>query len=280
MNADETGKPPKPKKVDLSGVPETMLWPLWNRAMETRRSGRMIADPMAVDLVERIDYDFAGHFGKPTVFHPIRALVCDDLIRRYLARVSEPTVIALGEGLDAQLWRIDDDRVRWVSVDLPEAIRVRETLLPPHPRAAKVVRSALDPAWMDAVPADARPFITAAGLLMYFAEKDVRLLLTRISERFRGAEVFFDTIAPFFSRRTANGMKVTKLYTAPPMPWGISFDDLPDFLRSIPRLEQISVQTYADPCPKRTRLYKLLSYIPPVRRALAGCLVHARVSSS
>lgn len=279
LSSNETDDLPKPTKVDLSGVPETMLWPLWNRAMETRRSDGMVADPMAVDLVNRIDYDFAGHFGKPTVFHPIRARVCDDLIRRYLARVSqEPVVIALGEGLDTQLWRIDDDRVRWVSVDLPEAIRVREMLLPPHPRAAKVASSVLDPAWMDAVSADARPFITAAGLLMYFTEKDVRSLLTRISERFHGAEVFFDTITPFFSRRTLKGMNVTRRYTAPPMPWGITFDEIPDFLRSIPHLEPVLVQTYADPRPKRTRLYKLLSYIPPVRRALAGGLVHARVS--
>ncbi len=279
MSSDGTDDLPKPTKVDLSGVAETMLWPLWNRAMETRRSDGMIADPMAVDLVDRIDYDFAGHFGKPTVFHPVRAKVCDDLIRGYLSRVSEePVVIALGEGLDTQLWRIDDDRLRWVSVDLPEAIRVRENLLPSHPRASKVAGSVLDPAWMDAVPADARPFITAAGLLMYFTEKDVRSLLTRISERFHGAEVFFDTITPFFSRRTVKGMKVTKCYTAPPMPWGITIDDIPDFLRSIPDLEPVSVQSYADPCPKRTRLYKLLSCIPPVRRALAGGLVHTRVS--
>ena len=31
--------------VDLSGVPETMLWPLWNRAAEMRRADRLIDDP-------------------------------------------------------------------------------------------------------------------------------------------------------------------------------------------------------------------------------------------
>ena len=277
--SDGTDNSPKPTKIDLSGMPETMLWPLWNRAMETRRSDRVLADPMAVDLVERIDYDFPGHFRKPTVFHPIRARVCDDLIRRYLSRgLEKPIVVALGEGLDSQLWRLDDDRVRWMSVDLPEAVRVRENLLPSHPRTSSVACSALDPAWMDAVPANAQPFVTAAGLLMYFTEPDVRSLLTLIGERFRGAEIYFDTIPPFLSRKTLKGWRVTKRYTAPPMPWGISYDDIPDFLRSIPNLEPALVQTYADPYPKRTRLFKLLSYIPTVRRAFAGGLVHARVA--
>ncbi len=272
---------PPPVVVDLSGVPETALWTLWNRAMEMRRADRLVDDPMAVELVERIRYDFRGHFGKPSVFHPIRARVGDDLIRRYLARTAgQPVVVALGEGLDSQLWRVDDGRVRWISVDLPEMIQVRQRLLPPHPRASHAAVSVLDPAWMDAVPRGARPFIIAAGLLMYFTEDDVRALLARVAERFGGAEIFFDTITPLFSRRAANGMKVTPRYTAPPMPWGITVDDLPGFLRSIPNLEPVLVQTYAEPFPHRTRLYWLLSYIRPVRKAFAGALAHACVSPS
>lgn len=267
--------------VELSGVPETALWTLWNRAMDRRRADRLVDDPMAVELVERLDYDFRGHFGRPSAFHPIRARVGDDLIRAYLPRTPEaPVVVALGEGLDSQLWRVDDGRVRWVSVDLPDAVRVRERLLPPHPRASHVAGSVLEPAWLDAVPANARPFITAAGLLMYFTESDVRSLLTRIAERFAGAEIFFDAIPPFASRRTLNGAKVTPLYTAPPMPWGVTVDDLPGFLRSIPNLEPVTVQTYADPFPHRLRLYWLLSRIRSVRRTFAGSLVHARVSAS
>ena len=267
-----------PAEVELTGVSETALWTLWNRAMEMRRADRLVDDPMAAELVERLDYDLPGHFGRPSVFHPIRARVGDDLIRAYLSRTpEEPVVVALGEGLDSQLWRVDDDRVRWVSVDLPEAIRARERLLPSHPRASHVTGSVLEPAWLDAVPANARPFITAAGLLMYFTERDVRALLTRIGERLPGAEIFFDAIPPFASRRTANGMKVTPRYTAPPMPWGITVDDLPGFLRSIPNLEPVTVQTYADPFPHRIRLYWLLSKIRSVRRTLAGSLVHARV---
>ncbi|MEM7057641.1 MAG: hypothetical protein AAF557_08635 [Pseudomonadota bacterium] len=48
--------------VGLDGVPETLLWPLWNRAGEHTRPDRLINDLLVVDLVGRIDDDFAGNF--------------------------------------------------------------------------------------------------------------------------------------------------------------------------------------------------------------------------
>jgi len=262
---------------DLSGVPETMLWPLWNRAAETGRRDRLIDDPMAVELVERIDYDFKGRFGKPTVFHPIRARVADDLIKTFVAGHPErPMVIALGEGLETQLWRLRQSSLCWCSVDLPEAIDVRKRLLPNHPEAIQIACSALDPGWMDAIPPGTKPFISAAGLLMYFTETEVRDLLARMAPRFPGAEIFFDTITPHVSLRTQRCLHITKNYKAPPMPWGVTVDDLPAFMASIPSVEVMSIQSYADPFPDRTRLYKLLSHVGPVRRRFAGGLVHVR----
>ncbi len=267
--------------IVLSGVPETMLWTLYNRAAETARDDRLIVDPMAVELVGRINYDFAARFGKPSVFHPIRARVSDDLICRYVDRCADdPVVVALGEGLETQLWRVDDGRVRWVSVDLPEAIDVRHRLLPHHPRMSLVATSALDDTWMDAVPSATAPFITASGLLMYFHETEVAGLLGRIAKRFPGAEIFFDAIPPFFSRKTLRGLKVTKTYTAPPMPWGIRVDRLPLFLDRIPGIGALTIQTYADPFPRRTQVYAFLSHIAFLRNRLAASLVHARVASA
>ena len=264
--------------VDLTGVPETMLWPLWNRAAEARLPNRLIDDPMSADLVDRIAYDFAASFGKPSVLHAVRARVFDDLIRAYLQRTTgDPVVVGLGDGLETQFWRVDDGRVRWISVDLPEAIAVRKRLLPIHPRASAIEVSALDPAWLEAVPADPPPFISAAGLLMYFEEPDVVSLLKRIAGCFQGAQIVFDTIPPFFSRKTLRGFKVTKTYTAPPMPWGIRVGDVPGFLTGVANFTHIHTQTYADPFPDRTRFYRFLSRFAPLRNRLAGALVHARI---
>lgn len=264
-------------KIQLSGVPETMLWPLWNRAAEQERPDPLIHDPLAAELVSRLDYDFAGTFGPPSVFHVIRARVSDDLVSEYAAREGhESVVVSLGDGLETQAWRLADPRIQWLSVDVPEAIEVRRRLLPRQSNTLSVACSALDTDWIEAVPRGSRPFISAAGLLMYFEREQVMRLLADIADRLPNATLFFDTIPPFFSRKTLRGLKVTPNYTAPSMPWGVSVDDIPAFLDSIPGVASSKTWTYADPYPERTRLYHFLSRIGPLRRRLAGGLAVAR----
>jgi O-methyltransferase involved in polyketide biosynthesis len=268
-----------PEKLPLEGVAETMLWPLWNRAVETRRPDRLIDDPLSAQLVEAIDYDFAASFGKPSRFHAIRARRGDELVADFLRRHGpRACVVGLGEGLETQYWRLGEPDVPWLSVDLPEAIAARERLLPTGGTITHHPGSALDLAWIDAVPEGRVPFVSAMGLLMYFEEAEVIRLLTAMAERLPGAEIFFDAIPPGFSRKSMQGMNVTRSYRAPPMPWGISMDDLPDFLRAIPSLRPVTVQTYADPYPQALRLYNILARIGPIRRRLAASLAHAKIA--
>ena len=44
--------------VDLTGVPETLLWNLHHRALEARRPDTVLHDPVALDAVAGIDYPF------------------------------------------------------------------------------------------------------------------------------------------------------------------------------------------------------------------------------
>ncbi|MEM1146458.1 MAG: class I SAM-dependent methyltransferase [Pseudomonadota bacterium] len=266
------------KRVALTGVPETMLWPLWQRANETKRRDRLIEDAWSARLVGEIEYDFRGTFGRPNRGHGIRARYGDDLIKSFLDRIGDKAcIIALGEGLETAYWRLGEPNIPWFSVDVPEAIETRKQMLPDGATTHALAYSALDHRWMDAIPEGRIAFISAAGLLMYFEEQNVRDLFTKIGQRFAGAELYFDAIPPIFSKRTVKGMKVTKAYTAPPMPWGISTDDIAPFLTSIPNIEPIKIQTYAQPFPHAMRPYNWLSKIGFIRRALAPSLVHARV---
>ena len=52
---------PGKHSADLTGVPETALMTLLVRATEARRPDSIIDDPMAVHLVDSIDYDFAKY---------------------------------------------------------------------------------------------------------------------------------------------------------------------------------------------------------------------------
>lgn len=106
-----------------------MLWPLWNRAAETKRRDALLEDRWAVSLVDELAtvYDFEASFGKPRpTFHGIRARVCDDLVKAHAKKHGERAmVVALGEGVDTSRLRTGFPAERWTSVDLPEVRRVQ-----------------------------------------------------------------------------------------------------------------------------------------------------------
>jgi O-methyltransferase involved in polyketide biosynthesis len=215
-----------PVKVELGGVPETLLWTLYHRSIEARRPDAILADPRAVALVDEIDYPFAERFGRGegglSQWQALRVRTFDREVRRFLADRPDGTVVALGEGLETQFWRVDNGRVRWLTVDVPDAIEVRERLLPLGDRRSVAAVSALDEAWMDGVDPSRGLLITAQGLLMYFELEDVELLLATLSTRFPGAAIVFDAVPRWLSETS----RKDKLghpggFQPPPWLWGM-----------------------------------------------------------
>jgi O-methyltransferase involved in polyketide biosynthesis len=211
--------------VALDGVPETMLWTLYYRAVEARRADPVLVDPAAVDLVDSIDYPFEQRFGEHTGLaqgQALRALRFDIEVRRFLARHPDGTVVALGEGLETQFWRVDNGRVQWLSVDLPESVDLRSRLLPASPRLRSFAGSVLDSAWMDRIDTARGVLLTAEGLFMYLQPGQVRQLIADCAARFPGGSLVFDAVPRWFSARTVRGrLAPGQSYQPPPMPWGL-----------------------------------------------------------
>lgn len=260
----------------LQGVPETMLLTIWARSTFAGDQQGLLHDPMLSQLMQRVDYDFSGRFGKPNAMCAIRSRQGDDHLRRFLARHPDATVVVLGEGLETQFWRVDNGQVQWFSVDLPESIDIRRRLLPAHPRNHLIAGSALEAGWLEKVSIQSTGpvFICAAGLLMYFTRSQVQTLLQRIAHTFSSGELFFDTIPPWFSRKTQRGWKLSPHYTTPAMPFGIPLAELPAFIDGVPGLRLLSAPTYGDPYPAHLKFFALLGKIRYARDWLAPGLVH------
>jgi len=257
--------------VRLSGVPETLLWTLHNRAQEAMRPDALLRDPDAIRLYRAIDYDYTRSFGKPDGSHALRSLMFDTALKPWLAAHPGGTVVELACGLETQFQRCDDGKVRWLCVDVAETIAVRQRLLPATGRCRYLACSALDLAWLDDVDGAGGVFITAQGLLMYFEEAQVRELLQAIAARLPGAELMFDTIPPWFSRKTLAGFDNTPHYRAPPMPWGISQRHIiPTLRRWLPRADGIEIVPYGFFRGFAGRLLPLFSRTPGLRNLLPG----------
>lgn len=180
----------------LAGVSATTLWTLRNRATAAKRPDGVIHDPWAVELFDAIGYDYAK-FGKANQFHPLRALTFDAVTADYLRTYPTASVVALAEGLQTSLWR-------------------------------------LDRSWMDRVDTSHGVFITAEGLLMYLDPADVRGLIADCAARFPGGRMMFDSIPHWASRRTLKGQRMSNRYVAPPMPFGLTADEGVALAREIP----------------------------------------------
>jgi O-methyltransferase involved in polyketide biosynthesis len=231
--------------INLTGVPETMLWTLHNRANEARRRDAFLVDPDCVRIYESIDYDYVRSFGKPDGSHPMRSRLFDAALRPWLRAHPGGSVVELAAGLETQFQRCDDGQVRWHCVDVPEAIAVRERFLPASDRCRHIGKSALDLSWADEVDNSEGVFVTAQGLFMYFTEPEVRGLVSALFERFPGVELMFDTIPRWFSRKTLKGFGKTQHYTAPPMPWGINRDEIEPTLRAWSRaVTRVTTEPY------------------------------------
>lgn len=208
----------------LNDVPETMLWTLHNRAVESMRPDGIIKDDKAVSIFKSLDYDFEKSFGKAEPSHAIRSNFFDEHLRSFLTQHPDGVIVNLGEGLETQRFRIDSPQATWFSVDLPESIDIRERFIQPDAQHIHLPISALDRAWLDAIPKDKPVFITAQGLFMYFEEQDVKALVQDIEATFNDWTLMFDTIPIWFSQKTMSdkGMARTADYIAPKMPWGIN----------------------------------------------------------
>jgi len=227
----------------LTGVSETALLTLQVRAHEARRPDSIIDDPMAIQLADSIDYDFAKFGFSRRQDMAVRALAFDKQARRFLSDRPKATVVALAEGLQTSFYRLDaaglGDQFRWLTVDLPPMIALRSKLLPASDRVQMIAQSALDFSWMDQVETDHGVFITAEGLLMYLQPDDALGLIAECARRFPGGQMMFDLPPAWFAAWARTGMRTSLRYKVPPMPFSLSPSQAANLVNSMPGIRSV-----------------------------------------
>ncbi|GAY17692.1 class I SAM-dependent methyltransferase [Mycobacterium sp. shizuoka-1] len=233
---------PKINASQLGGVSETALLTLNGRAHQAGLPGAILHDPMAITLRDAIDFDF-DKFGRKGQEMALRSLAVDGCAVAYLRAHPKATVVALAEGFQTSFWRVSDavsdPQFRWVSVDLPPVIELRERLLPASPRITALAQSALDYSWMDQVDGSDGVFITAEGLLMYLQPGDAMGLIVECAKRFPGGQMFFDLPPVLVKKLAPKGLRSSRHYRVPPMPFSLTHDELADLANTVPGIKAV-----------------------------------------
>jgi len=198
----------------LQGIARTLLVPLACRALESSRPDAILHDPRAVEVYAALSGspDFLMGMGSVDVFvAAMRARQFDRFGQEFLARNPGRLVVELGCGLDTRFHRLDDGRLTWLGIDLPEVIALRRQVLPEEDRCRTIPQSMLDTSWLDQVEAYQKPVIfLAEGVFPYFSTVDIRPMLAAMAGRFPKGELVFDAASPFISRhhnRTSSVLK-------------------------------------------------------------------------
>jgi O-methyltransferase involved in polyketide biosynthesis len=251
-------------KVELTGVPETALWNLYQRA-SAARAGHL-DDPRAVEVLVRLDYPFERfdmpYHGLAARLHAQRVRTVDAALRRVLAGVPDATVVALGEGFETQFWRVDNGRLRWLALDLPEVVAVRREVLPDGPRNRTLAGSAAGAQWTAQVDRERPVIITAQGLLPYFERDEVHRLFTAWARLLPGAWLLFDAVTEHLQAvRRRNPLPGG--YRPPEWTWTVDAGELRR-LRELPGLTDL----HEVPQAGGDRLLGVLRRVPGLRSQL------------
>ncbi|GAC1404390.1 MAG: class I SAM-dependent methyltransferase [Mycobacterium sp.] len=234
----------------LTGVSETALLTLQVRANEARRPDSIIDDPMAIQLADSIDYDWAKFGFSRRQYMALRALAYDRNTRRYLVDHPKATVVALAEGLQTSFYRLDGtgvgDQFHWFTVDLPPMIELRRKLLPASERIRMCAQSALDFSWMDQVDATDGVFTTAEGLMMYLQPDQALALIAECAKRFPGGQMMFDLPPAGLAAFHRRGVRTSLRYRVPPMPFTLSVSDAARLVTTVPGIRAVHDLPYPE----------------------------------
>jgi O-methyltransferase involved in polyketide biosynthesis len=264
-------------QAKLTGIPETLLIPLWARATETARSDAIVRDERAVEIIAQIDYDF-DKFRKARLSQlgvSIRTMLLDNAVRTFVDRNPESAVVNLGAGLDTRHSRLGLTNTDWTELDLPDALELRRRFFNEGRGYRFLARSMFDPAWLDDVDAgNRRVLIVAEGLFMYFEEGELRPLMGAIAQRFTGGEMLVEVMGPALVGRSRQHDSLGRMDAPPEFKWGIR--DTRDLESWHPGIEVVDEWCYFDYYKERARLEGWIARLPFIRPMIAPRIVHLR----
>jgi O-methyltransferase involved in polyketide biosynthesis len=277
--SNEAGKD-NSMKIQLSGVPETLLIPLWARAVEGRKTNPIVYDNKATEILSQIDYDFSKFESSrlSQLGVSIRTMLLDNAVSTFIKHNSEAVVINLGVGLDTLHERLGLKDIDWYELDLPESIELRRRFFTESQRYHFISRSIFDTSWMDEIEDAGRPvLLIAEGLFMYFTEEELKPLFKKLVDRFAGAEMLLEVLGPFLVGKGKRHDSVSKIDSKVEFKWGIK--DSRDIMRWCHGINFIEEWCYFDYHKERAGWVSHIVRLPFIRSRLAPRIVYLKFSN-
>ena len=223
-------------------VSETLIIPLYFRAKESVRPDALLVDNAALELVNRIDFDYSrirlGAHDQVLIIMRVREF--DRMARKFLEEHPGAVVVHIGCGLDTRYKRLEDMQVEWYDLDLPEVIALRRKVgLVDQGRYHTIGASVFDFGWMDQIElAPSTPLLLIAeGVFMYFEEPQIKSLVFKLREKFQHIDLICDAMTPQLLKMDNLHLVFSKMKAR--LKWGLNHaKDLETWAEGIRLLEE------------------------------------------
>jgi O-methyltransferase involved in polyketide biosynthesis len=219
LHLEEPVSTPK-EKIQLTEAQETLLITLYAKAVACPET--LFSDPRGKEIIAQIEYDFE----QLKVPLGTRLTVCmrakriDQYVGAFLADHPDALVLHLGCGLDTRFTRVDNGRVTWYDLDLPDVIALKRKFFAESERYHLIASSVTDLAWLEHIDAQGRPvMVVAEGLVMYLQKEDFIALLRRFKTEFPGCHLVFDAFSELTASKVSANPALKK--TGAVVHWGV-----------------------------------------------------------
>ena len=176
--------------LQLGDVQTTALIPVAIKASETKKKNPRIKDEMAVQIIEHLNIDtkpfdkFLSHEGVIA-----RTIMLDRMLRQWILNNPNGVVVNIGAGFDNRFSRVDNGKIVWFDLDLPDLIAARKKVFEERDRVTMICGNALSQEWTDIVKAEIQKknssvIFIAEGLFMYLTMEEIHTFLTILKKNF------------------------------------------------------------------------------------------------
>ena len=183
---------------EVKVVNEDIVHSVWTRTILAQRYPNLFSDNDAIKLLEKIG---SQHKTINSLFNIYataimmeRIVAIDERVRQFIMRYADGVVVNVGAELDTMFSRMDNGRIKWYNVDLPERISLRRKYLDTMDRETNIDKSIFDYSWLDQIKKNQNQAIlfVCCDIMKYFDKDRLKSFLNAIWEKFPGAEVVFD----------------------------------------------------------------------------------------
>ncbi len=173
-------------KLQLGDVEETALIPLAVRASETKRKNARINDYKEAEIIDRLNID-TKNFGKLITHECVvaRTILFDSVLKNYISLYPDAVVLNIGCGLDDRFSRVDNGKIIWYNIDLPDSVDVRRKVFDEANREHILGCDILEREWTESIPKDRMVIVVAEGIFMYFSKEQVSSVLKILTDNFK-----------------------------------------------------------------------------------------------